>query len=270
MSPTGQDNAAICGRLACIDLRRGRIRVRPLRKLLLAIVLFFLVPIGAQAVIWSMAERPQNWRSADWSSAGLLPPAAEKHEAYVGVFTARTGRWKGIFAVHSWVVVKRQGAAHYDRYDVVGWGRPVRRNAYPPDGRWYSNPPQALREIEGLKAAALIPKVEAVIAAYPYAARGDYRVWPGPNSNTFVASILAAVPEIGTVLPPTAIGKDFPLDGSVFAFMPSGGLRLNFGGVLGITAGWMEGFEVNLLGGVAGLELTRPGLKLPGLGRIGI
>ena len=42
---------------------------------------------------------------------------------------------------------------------------------------------------------------------------GEYTAWPGPNSNTFVATVLAAVPETGVTLPATAIGKDFPVDG---------------------------------------------------------
>ena len=54
---------------------------------------------------------------------------------------ARTGAWKGIFAVHSWIVFKRANARDWTRYDVVGWGNPVRTNDWPPDGRWYGNTP---------------------------------------------------------------------------------------------------------------------------------
>jgi len=38
----------------------------------------------------------------------------------------------------------------------------------------------------------------------------------------------------------------------------------------GIKVGWVEGVELNVLGLVTGLDLRRPGLKLPGYGRIGI
>jgi hypothetical protein len=52
--------------------------------------------------------------------------------------------------------------------------------------------------------------------------------------------------------------------------LPSGtGLRLSLGGCAGLTLGWVEGIEFNLLGAVAGLDLRRPALKLPGLGRVG-
>ena len=37
-----------------------------------------------------------------------------------------------------------------------------------------------------------------------------------------------------------------------------------------MKVGWVEGFEVNLLGLVAGLDLRHPAVKLPGFGRIGV
>ncbi|MFC7554960.1 hypothetical protein ACFQU7_26130 [Pseudoroseomonas wenyumeiae] len=36
-----------------------------------------------------------------------------------------------------------------------------------------------------------------------------------------------------------------------------------------MTLAWVEGIEINILGAVAGLDLRRPALKLPGLGRLG-
>ena len=72
-------------------------------------------------------------------------------------------------------------------------------------------------------------------------------------------------------LPPTAIGKDYPYDGRWLRRTPSGtGLRLTLGGYAGLTVGWVEGVEVNVLGAVAGLDVRRPGIKLPGLGRLGV
>lgn len=40
-------------------------------------------------------------------------------------------------------------------------------------------------------------------------------------------------------------------------------------GVLGVKIGWVEGLELNVFGLVAGLDLRRPGVKLPGFGRVG-
>jgi hypothetical protein len=96
-------------------------------------------------------------------------------------------------------------------------------------------------------------------------------VWPGPNSNSFVAYVLAAIPEAGIALPPTAVGKDWRADRRIFGLTASGtGIQVSLGGLLGFTVGWVEGVEINVLGLVAGLDIRRPALKLPGLGRIGV
>jgi hypothetical protein len=49
-------------------------------------------------------------------------------------YAARVGRWRGIFAHHSWIVVKERNGARYTRYDKVGWGRPVRTDGWPATG----------------------------------------------------------------------------------------------------------------------------------------
>jgi hypothetical protein len=242
----------------------------PFRLLLLPFVLVFLLPLGAHAAWWMAHDHPASWSAANWSSSGMLPAAAANREAQVLVFAARTGRWKGIFAHHSWIVLKPAGATEYVRYDKVGWGRPVRRNGWAADALWYGNRPELIGRADGAAAEALIPRIEAAVAAYPHNGNGGYRVWPGPNSNTFVAHVLAAGPELDATLPPTAIGKDWT-DGVLLGPTPSGtGFRVSIAGLLGISIGWVEGLEVNLLGGVVGLDLRRPALKLPGFGRIGV
>ncbi|WP_036270526.1 DUF3750 domain-containing protein [Methylobacterium sp. WSM2598] len=241
-----------------------------LRLVTLAVLLLFLAPLAAHALWWwSRDDLAPDWATADWSSARLLPPAAAVPGAVVRVYAARVGRWRGIFAHHSWLVVKEAGAARYTRYDVVGWGRPVRTDAYPADGRWFGNPPQVVLALDGEAAARAVPKLREAVAAYPYQDFGSYRAWPGPNSNTFVAHLLRAVPEVRAALPPTALGKDF--SEALVALTPSRtGLQLSWRGYAGLTLGWVEGVEVNLLGAVAGLDLRRPALKLPGWGRIGM
>jgi hypothetical protein len=116
----------------------------------------------------------------------------------------------------------------------------------------------------------MIPKVEAAIRDYTYVNAGDYRVWPGPNSNTFTATVLRAMPELGATLPSNAVGKDFrpwPYAG----LTDSGtGVEASLWGLLGVKVGWVEGVELNFLGLVAGLDLRHPGVKLPGFGRLGI
>jgi hypothetical protein len=109
------------------------------------------------------------------------------------------------------------------------------------------------------------------VARYPYNRNGDYSVWPGPNSNSVVAYVLGAIPEAGIALPPTAVGKDCRVDAGIFGLTPSGtGIQLSLAGLFGFSIAWVEGVEINVLGLVAGIDIRRPALKLPGLGRIGI
>ncbi len=242
-----------------------------MRKNLIALLLLLVLPIVASAVRYWLGDRSVDWQSADRSSAGLLPEPSAHPDAMVRVFAARTVRWRGIFAVHSWIVVKERNAARYTRYDYTAWGDPIRVNGFAADGRWFGDVPQIIGAADGDFAARMIPKIRGAIDSYRLNAYGDYRAWPGPNSNTFVAAALAAVPELKTTLPPTAIGKDFPYDGGWFGLTPSGtGVRVTFDGYFGLTLGWVEGFELNLLGAVIGFDLRRPAIKLPGIGRLGV
>jgi hypothetical protein len=244
--------------------------VRRSRKtIMLAILALFLLPVVARAALFGFSDAPRSWRDADWSSTGTLPPATQEKAARVLVMTGTAGAWKGVVAVHSWIVLKRENASEWIRYDVVGWGDPVRRNNWVPDGRWYGSAPVAIVDLRGAQAESLIPKIEAAVRDYRYRYAGDYRVWPGPNSNSFTAAVLRAVPELGVELPPNAVGRDFR-DRFYAGTTDSGtGIELNLWGYAGVKLGWVEGIEVNLLGLVAGLDLRYPAIKLPGYGRIG-
>ncbi len=243
--------------------------VRSLVTILCFFALFLTPIVWRTALFWHGPA--SDWWSADRSSTGLLESPGMHPAAVVRVFAARTVSWRGIFAVHSWIVLKDQGAATYERYDLTAWGDPIRVNGFAPDGRWFGEIPQLVYEADGVAAEALIPRMRAAIRAYPYRNRGDYRAWPGPNSNTFVATVMAAVPEAGAALPPTAIGKDYPLGGRILDWTPSRtGLRISFGGYCGLTVAWVEGIELNLLGGVIGLDIRRLGIKLPAVGRLGV
>ncbi len=245
-------------------------RIKRRTTIMLIIFALFLAPIIARAALYAVGNGPRSYRDADWSSTGALPPARQFEPARLVVFTGTTGGWKGVFAVHSWVVLKPKGARNWTRYDVVGWGNPLRTNGWPADGRWFGNMPVAIADVSGAEAERLIPKVEAAVRAYSYNRAGDYRIWPGPNSNSFTAAILRAVPELGVSLPPNAVGRDFR-DSLYAGLTDSGtGVELNLRGFAGLKLAWAEGIEVNLLGLVAGLDLRHPGVKLPGFGRIGV
>jgi hypothetical protein len=214
-----------------------------------------------------------DWRTATHRSTGLAPDPASRRDAVVQVYAARTFGWRGAFAVHTWLAAKPAAAARYTRYEVIGWharsGRSVVSvtDSRAPDAEWFGAEPRLLRDLRGAAAEAVIGKLASAIASYPHAE--TYRAWPGPNSNTFLAHLGRAIPELRLTLPPTAIGKDYLPAGQVFARTPSGtGYQASLGGLVGVIAGGDEGFELNLLGLVAGFDVNGPALKLPGIGRV--
>ena len=239
------------------------------KALVLFAVIVFALPAGLALGWWSLLERPSGWRTANWESAGILPPASAEKSPAVYVLAARTGGLKGALSQHSWIVTKNAEASSYDRYDKLGWGQPVRRNAYPADGKWYSNTPQIVFEVHGQQAANLIPRIEAAIEAYPHSDRGGYKLWPGPNSNSFIAYIVNNVPELGISLPPNAVGRDYLAGGNWYWIDPDwSNLIVNWDGIAGFAVGSRNGFEIHFMGLVAGADFNSPAIKVPGFGKI--
>ena len=230
--------------------------------------------LGAAAGCAALGRAGENWRDLRRDSSGQAPDAAETREAVLQIYTARSVGWRGVLAVHSWIAVKPSGAAAYTRYEVMGWGvdqgaPALRVNRTGPDNYWFGSRPDLLVDRRGEGVDELIAQVEAAVAAYPYA--GDYRIWPGPNSNTFTAYVGRAVPALRLDLPPTAIGKDYLAYGIPVGPSPSGtGIQLSLLGLFGVLAAWEEGIEFNVLGFTFGLDLKRPALKLPIAGRVGV
>jgi len=226
---------------------------------------------GALALAAGSAQA-QGWRNASRAPVGLAPDAATTQEPVVQVYAARAVRWRGYVGVHSWIATKPENAAEYTVYEVMGWrlrrtGTAVVASTRPPDGRWYGNEPQLLAELRGDQAAVAIERIEQAVDAYPYASQ--YRVWPGPNSNTFTAFVLRDVPGLRVDLPATAIGKDY-LGARVVAGAPSGtGVQFSLLGLLGVLVAAEEGLEFNLLGMTFGIDPLDLSLKAPFIGRIG-
>jgi hypothetical protein len=73
------------------------------RTVRLTLLIVFALPVAAKALLWSLEERPRNWWEARWTSAGILPAATNDRQPHVYVFAARTGSWRSIFAVHTWI-----------------------------------------------------------------------------------------------------------------------------------------------------------------------
>jgi hypothetical protein len=206
------------------------------------------------------------------ASAGLAPDPATTPEAVIQVYGARTLGAKGIFGVHTWIAVKPTDARSYTVYEVIGWrlrwgDAPVVVRTRTPDARWFGSDPELIADRRGPGVDALIERVDRAAREYPW--MHEYTLWPGPNSNTFVAWIVRSVPELEVDLPPTAIGKDYS-GAKLFGAAPSGsGYQLSLFGLLGLTVSAVEGLEVNVLGLTFGVNPLDLSLKMPLVGRIG-
>ncbi len=240
----------------------------PLRLLTIAFISGFILFL----VSTSKIANSQDWRAASKEPVGLAPDPALTPEAVVQVYGARTWGWRGSFGVHTWVAVKPEKATAYTVYEVIGWrlrwtDSVVAIHHRAADARWYGNAPELYADKRGPEAGKLIARIDAAARSYPHAR--EYSAWPGPNSNTFVAWITRAVPELGVDLPPTAIGKDY-LSDSLVGSAPSGsGVQFSLGGLFALTASGVEGLELNLLGLTFGINPFEPSIKLPLVGRLG-
>ncbi len=237
--------------------------------------LTLLVWLLAAATGCSAIEHARgNWSELSREPSGQAPDPSVTPEAVVQVYAARTVGWRGLLAVHTWITLKPGGAPGYTRYEVIGWGvdrgmQAVRVNRTGPDNYWFGSRPDILVDLRGDDAEPVIEKIQAAVAAYPY--RDSYRTWPGPNSNTFTAFVGREVPELRLKLPSTAIGKDYLVGGAPIGMAPSGtGLQVSLLGMIGVLGAWEEGVEVNVLGLAFGLDVKRPALLLPAIGRLGL
>jgi hypothetical protein len=154
----------------------------------------------------------KDWRTASRESAGIAPNPSLTNEAVVQVYGAKAWGWRGWFAIHTWLAAKRTGETFYRVYDVVGWrehrGEPVLRIARDiPDRYWFGERPRVLKEHRGSGVDKLIDHIDRAAADYPW--KTTYSVFPGPNSNTFIAWIAKQVPELDLNLPFSAIGSGY-------------------------------------------------------------
>lgn len=235
--------------------------------------LFILLAIPLVMVLCGAVRLGTDYRTANRSSAGIAPDPEKTPEAIIQVYAARALNWRGIFGVHAWIATKPENIPHYTVHHVIGWRTyrnlpAVVSEPGIPDRYWFGNRPEIIAELRGPPAEQAIAEIEKAVKSYPYV--DDYRLWPGPNSNTFVAYVARRIPELELELPVTAIGKDFPVDGAMIDRTPSGtGYQVSIYGLLGFMMGWKEGVEVNLLGLSFGVDVNSPALKLPFVGRVG-
>lgn len=240
----------------------------------IALAPLLLIVIGL-SLAW--ATNPNDlhgdWSTASRHSAGIAPDPAEHPEAIVQLYAARAFKWRGIFSVHTWIATKRKNADHYQIIQTLGWRAFRNRSVVDirddsPDRHWFNSPPRLVAERRGATAEQAIDRLHSAAKRYPH--RDEYGLWPGPNSNSFIAHLLREVPELEMSMPPNAIGKDYLPGGRLIGPSPSGtGFQFSLAGALGLLVARDEGVELNLLGFSMGIDPSGPALLLPGIGRLG-
>lgn len=179
--------------------------MRRLTRFMAGAALFVLLT-GMSLWATSVALEPEPF-----SDAGA-PDPAEHPEAVVQVYGADVWGFRGKFAIHTWVATKAKNDSAYKIYQVIGWrqrrGRPVLSiSEGNPDKPWYGSPAILLHEKLGDEAESLIEAIRLAAESYPFPK--EYKMWPGPNSNSFVAWVALEVPELGLDLPAKAIGQSW-------------------------------------------------------------
>ena len=176
-----------------------------LRKFTIGVITFVVIAIASLWVTsWALEPKPFG--------TAMAPDPHDHEDAIIQVYGADVWGFRGKFAIHTWIATKAHGAAEYQIYQVIGWrlrrGRPVVSiTEGSPAKPWFGSPAILLHEIRGDEAHVLIDEVHNAALSYPF--DKEYKMWPGPNSNSFTAWIGLEVPELDLDLPVKAIGQSW-------------------------------------------------------------
>jgi hypothetical protein len=97
----------------------------------------------------------------------------------------------------------------------------------------------------------------------------EYDTIPGPNSNTFIASLIDEICGLEVELDHNAVGKDYPDRFRISTTSAGYGFEMD-SPYLGLGIGLKQGIELHLIGLTAGISIWPPAIKIPILPRIGI
>ena len=172
---------------------------------MIGIITFWVVAIGSLWLAsWILEPTPVGVAAA--------PDPDEHPDAVIQVYGANVWGVRGRFAIHTWLAVKPRNASTYEIYQVIGWrlrrnGTAVSFSEGDPARSWFGSAPILLHDLRGAAADAIVDQVRDAAQSYPFAR--EYTMWPGPNSNSFIAWIGLEVPELGLKLPAKAIGQSW-------------------------------------------------------------
>jgi len=181
-------------------------------------------------------------------------------------------RWYSAFAHHSWIDVKHGGPDAWRRIEIrsrrSGVGiTPIGDDEARGDVWHERRPVHLLGAITGEAARRVAQRIEEAAVARAELYRDGYRLWPGPNSNTFVADLVREFGELSCVFDPNAIGKDYPGWIDAGATASKTGLRVDTP-IVGAALALQEGVELHLFGLTLGVCAWPPGISLPFLPRL--
>lgn len=201
--------------------------------------------------------------------------------------------WYTRFAEHAWIDVKQGAESEWSRIEIGGQSSgvmifPITSKEARATHRW-DNRVSVLETLVGEAARSAIPQIKTQARAQEdfghqtWEATEDdgwyvritqptgraYDAYPGPNSNTLIASIVEGVPDLHAELHHNSVGKDYPQGFRVGRTSSGFGFEVD-SGYLGAGLGLRQGLELHLGQLTAGVGLWPPALKLPLLPRIGI
>jgi len=192
-------------------------------------------------------------------------------EATVAVLSEALPHSMSGLARHSWIAARGKGARSFRRFEVLGSATIGEGDPFEPQCHCGRDSPEEADVrmhalVRGHDAETIIPCLERETKRYNK--ENEYGFWPGPNCNTYVATMARAC-GISVELPSTANGRDYR--GLVGGGVTSGGTGVQFETPLvGLKLGLKEGIEIHLFGAAVGIDFWPPAIIVPiGPGRIG-
>lgn len=165
------------------------------------------------------------------------------------------------FATHSWVDYRPDLYSSWRRIEIVNKNSGLLHHkisdADALAGRRWGERVRVLSQSDGKANPNFVRDIVRFSSGYD---ASIYRVWPGPNSNTFAEHLLREVGGISAQLDHNAVGKEH----GFYAGRTAGGTGLELQTpLLGVALGLQEGVEVSVLGLSAGASIMPPRVKIP-------
>jgi len=170
------------------------------------------------------------------------------------------------FATHSWVQYRPDVNSPWRRIEIVNKTSGLLHHVIDDETahakkRWDERV-RILSQSDGNKNPHFVRDIMSFAKNYE---ASIYRVWPGPNSNTFAEHLMREVDGVSAVLDHNAVGKEH----GFYAGRTAGGTGVEMQSpVAGLALGLREGVEVSLFGLTGGVSFYPPAVKIPFLPRI--